>query len=117
MKKKYTTQIVAFSNEVEIIAESEEQAKETTHAEHSLQELGTCDTKVNILGEEPTDCKHTRIRFITEEIKKVPEGYDKMQKKMEKDENLDIEDYDREGYFINKTICVDCDKVLATDED
>lgn len=117
MKKKYTTQIVAFSKEIEVIAESEEEAKEITHAEHSLQELGTCDTKVNILGEEPTDCKHTRVRYITTDIKKIPEGYDEMQKKMEKDENLDEEDYERIGYFVNKEICADCGKVLFTDED
>lgn len=116
MKKKYTTQIVAFSNEAKVIAESEEEAKEITNAEHSLQELGICDTKVNILGEEPTDCKHTRVRYITEDIKRVPEGYDEMQKKMEKDENLDSEDYERIGYFINKEICAICGKVLSTDE-
>ncbi|GAI76883.1 unnamed protein product [marine sediment metagenome] len=58
-------------------------------------------------------CSHTEVRFVTEFVKKVPEGYEAMQKK----EEIDIEkDYQTIGYIINKHICCDCGILLFSNE-
>ncbi len=122
--KRYSVQLIAYSNSVDIIAESREEAITKLHQNYGLSELGIADTgetvlyveevkKTNKKATETSPCKHTRVRFITEFIKEIPEGYNKMQGK----DDIDIErDYKTIGYIINKEICEDCGKLLFTDE-
>ncbi|GAH74164.1 unnamed protein product [marine sediment metagenome] len=124
--KRYSVQLIAYSNSVDIIAESHEEAIAKLHQNYGLSELGIADTGEEVLSvEEVNDntpvkkgvdtslCKHTRVRFITEFVKKIPEGYDRMTKK----EDIDIErDYETVGYFINKEVCDQCGKLLFSDE-
>lgn len=126
--KRYSMQLIAYSNSVEIIAESREEAIAKLHQNYGLSELGIADTGEEVLSVEEvkkedntpvkkgvytSPCKHTRVRFITEFIKEIPEGYNKMQGK----DDIDIErDYQTIGYIINKEICDDCGKLLFTDE-
>ena len=125
--KRYSVQLIAYSNSVEIIAESREEAITKLHQNYGLSELGIADTGEAVLsvedvekenqpdkkGVDTSPCKHTRVRFITEFIKEIPEGYNKMQEK----DDIDIErDYKTIGYIINKEICEDCGKLLFTDE-
>ncbi|MCK4321651.1 hypothetical protein KAX08_03940 [candidate division WOR-3 bacterium] len=125
--KRYSVQLIAYSNSIDIIAESHEEATEKLHKNFSLSELGIADTGEEVLSVEDvkkenqpdkkevdtSPCKHTRVRFITEFIKEIPEGYNKMQEK----DDIDIErDYKTIGYFINKDVCGQCGKLLFTDE-
>lgn len=125
--KRYSMQLIAYSNSVEIIAESCEKAIAKLHQNYGLSELGIADTGEEVLcvkevkKENQPDrkevktspCKHTRVRFITEFIKEIPEGYNKMQGK----DDIDVErDYKTIGYIINKEICDDCGKLLFSDE-
>ena len=122
--KRYSVQLIAYSNSVEIIAESREEAITKLHQNYGLSELGIADTgeevlsveevkKTNKKATETSLCKHTRVRFITEFVKKIPEGYDRTTKK----QDIDIErDYETVGYFINKEVCDKCGKLLFTDE-
>ncbi len=126
--KRYSMQLIAYSNSVDIIAESREEAITKLHQNYGLSELGIADTGEEVLsveevkkedntpvkkGVDTSLCKHTRVRFITEFIKEIPEGYDRMTKK----EDIDIErDYETVGYFINKEVCDQCGKLLFTDE-
>jgi hypothetical protein len=64
-------------------------------------------------GNDQSNCKHRRIRFITESVKKIPEGYTKMQKRAD----VDLEkDYSTIGHYINKHTCDECGKLLFSDE-
>ncbi len=122
--KRYSVQLIAYSNHVDIIAVSREEAITKLHQNYGLSELGIADTgeevlsveevkKTNKKATETSLCKHTRVRFITEFIKEIPEGYNKMQEK----DDIDIErDYKTIGYFINKDVCGQCGKLLFTDE-
>ncbi len=126
--KRYSVQLIAYSNSVDIIAESREEAIAKLHQNYGLSELGITDTGEEVLsveevkkenntplkkGVDTSLCKHKRVRFITEFVKKIPEGYNKMQKK----EEIDIEkDYQTIGFIINKHICCDCGKLLFSDE-
>ena len=125
--KKYSLQLIAYSNHVDIIAENREEAITKLHQNYGLSELGITETGEEVLcvkdvkKENQSDkkvvitspCKHTRVRFITEFIKEIPEGYDKMQEK----DDIDIErDYKTIGYIINKDVCDQCGKLLFTDE-
>ena len=61
----------------------------------------------------PSSCKHTRIRFITKVLKEVPEGYEEIQKRAD----VDLEkDYSSIGHYINKHICDECGELLFSDE-
>jgi len=125
--KKYSLQLIAYSNHVDIIAENLEEGIEKLHQNYSLSELGITDTGEEVLSVEDvkkknqpdrkevdtSPCKHTSVRFITEFIKEIPKGYDKMQDK----DYIDIErDYKTIGYIINKDVCYQCGKLLFTDE-
>ncbi len=125
--KKYSLQLIAYSNHVDIIAENLEEGIEKLHQNYSLSELGITDTGEEVLcvkdvkkKNQPdreevkiSPCKHTSVRFITEFIKEIPEGYNKMQEK----DDIDIErDYKTIGYIINKDVCYQCGKLLFTDE-
>jgi len=125
--KRYSVQLIAYSNHVDIIAESREEAITKLHQNYGLSELGIADTGETVLSVEDvkkenqpdkkevdtSPCKHTRIRFITEFVKEIPEGYNKMQGK----DDIDVErDYKTIGYNINKEICDDCGKLLFSDE-
>ena len=60
-----------------------------------------------------SNCKHTRIRFITEVVREIPEGYEEMQKRAD----VDLEkDYSTIGHYINKHICDECGELLFSDE-
>lgn len=122
--KRYSMQLIAYSNHVDIIAESHEEAIAKLHQNYGLSELGIADTgetvlyveevkKINKKATETSPCEHTKVRFITEFVKKIPEGYDRTTKK----EDIDIErDYETVGYFVNKEVCDQCGKLLFTDE-
>ncbi len=126
--KRYSMQLIAYSNHVDIIAESREKAIAKLHQNYGLSELGITETGEEVLsveevkkenntpvkkGVDTSLCKHTRVRFITEFIKEIPEGYNKMQGK----DDIDIErDYQTIGYIINKEICDQCGKLLFSDE-
>ena len=125
--KKYSLQLIAYSNHVDIIAENLEEGIEKLHQNYGLSELGIAETGEEVLcvkdvkkenqpdrkEVDTSPCKHTRIRFITEFVKEIPEGYDKMQEK----DDVDIErDYKTKGYFVNKDVCGQCGKLLFTDE-
>ena len=125
--KKYSLQLVAYSNHVDITAESREEAIAKLHQNYGLSELVITDTGEEVLSVEDvkkenqldrkevetSPCKHARVRFITEFVKEIPEGYNKMQEK----DDIDIErDYKTIGYFINKDVCGQCGKLLFTDE-
>lgn len=125
--KRYSVQLIAYSNSVEIIAESREEAITKLHQNYGLSELGIADTGEEVLcvkdvkkknqpdkkEVETSSCKHTRVRFITEFVKEIPEGYNIMQGK----DDIDVErDYKTIGYIINKEICDQCVKLLFSDE-
>ncbi|MBA7625800.1 hypothetical protein ES703_33232 [subsurface metagenome] len=126
--KRYSVQFIAYSNGVEIIAESREEEITKLHQNYGLSELGIADTGEEVLsveevkkenntpvkkGVDTSLCSHTKVRFVTEFVKKVPEGYEAMQKK----EEINIEkDYQTIGYIINKHICCDCGTLLFSDE-
>jgi len=124
--KKYSLQLIAYSNPVDILAENREEAITKLHQDYGLSELGITDTGEEVLcvkeakenqpdrkEEKTSPCKHTSVRFITEFVKEIPEGYNKMQEK----DDIDIErDYKRKGYIINKDVCDQCGKLLFTDK-